>query len=1329
MALFNRLFSSRKKNCYKGQDAVCENLFILTKKQVRVLLFRECDFRGRKLLFDSESVQKIDLADKGDLRDNSTTNKCNDKFEEVSNGYGYQYIKPCCDIGHLGEMVFGAVAMSYRGTSLKIHSLKSPSRLMCSQIFPSPRHVSRRCHSTSSQSCARSSVASCQSLEQSVRLDNSGPSSNTSTSDRLSLHSNGSDALLVCRGPRSIPLDVPLSSSTTNCNNLTPSVVGDSGFSGEQSCNSIGSVPLSFPLCCPLHEGEQVSFSCGSLYKKWLRSTSTSLEHSSTSLAGSGSTDECILKSHGRRSKLGLAIIIELPAGQEQYMELFLMEHASLIESMVWKARQSVEVAYSRHGSFVSLMFEVAMNITQWLIDMISGPLLSNHLWISLAPICDNLFSIKHSDSIKQKYSNNNYTHDSYYYSDREVCLTMSLNVLKDKCANGSVEHKLTKQHSSASLSSSFKYDNCIFDTPQTTSKSADFTFLNLTRFLRNEFSSVGVKNGYAYDDKNFMAEKYVTELCELLDCIDIKHTNFFISTLITAVLTHHLGWVNTVLPPSLKDTEKLSKLHNPCNPLWGQLTDLYGAIGHPTKVSHTIITGTNKSDLISKILNSLTYFIRCNDINRRCLTRLDIKEDNKMVDCICQQNSYIPKENYKKYEDHLREMDIAHNDTLCSKKAHSLNSKGDASEGIELQNINPSIKLLEYSNSISETANVDLDPKPPKQNGLIKRTTRLTDLYKMEPEKTQRLYPCLEELHQSEGVTPITCEPASPHALLDKVKSLGIQAVDSIPLDKEKEFQLTNAIINEKVRKLCRVPASALLYHTEASNDRLVDIHEASIQVRKAFAPKIVNMEKQMKCAPSSVCEEEDCNKKNVIFVLGDNEELVGLRKDSEPFSTVTCEDYVEQKNYEAYCNAEFRVEDVKPSTSWNSEKVISHSSTECGTLEKECELGSQKEFCRSQSVPPEGNKRELNNESAKDKSKYRYSGVKFNIQQYPQIVTNYMRSKNLELSQIQFSEKALKFNNPHYPEFDFSSCSNQVEEIEILQTPSNASELEFTSDLVVDNCDVQHAKEVLEWREKTFVRNHVPNTIIKEPQFNYCPKTEVTEHPLQKTDNTNNAMFEYEESNASEKFGLDQQYKLNQMQVLELPMPKSEPVKLDHVPINYTSSLMRGMGDRYISNMVLQGTSAPKAEWESSLRKDLSIAARCPLLDQPVDEAIAIVANTDTWEVQLLSSHTYVVDRGSSGVRVGMSQLVANMLETLLQMWKLRTPPQYCVMHIEQKLQEFCVLSQSLTELLLATEFCSMDLLTSVLQLEINDVPLLMAVASTHSPQLTQKYGLSFQ
>lgn len=46
---------------------------------------------------------------------------------------------------------------------------------------------------------------------------------------------------------------------------------------------------------------------------------------------------------------------------------------------------------------------------------------------------------------------------------------------------------------------------------------------------------------------------------------------------------------------------------------------------------------------------------------------------------------------------------------------------------------------------------------------------------------------------------------------------------------------------------------------------------------------------------------------------------------------------------------------------------------------------------------------------------------------------------------------------------------------------------------------------------------------------------------------------------------------------------------------------------------------------------------------------------------EVQIISSHTYVIDKGTNGVRVGMSQLVASMLESLLKMWKLRIPPHY--------------------------------------------------------------------
>lgn len=65
----------------------------------------------------------------------------------------------------------------------------------------------------------------------------------------------------------------------------------------------------------------------------------------------------------------------------------------------------------------------------------------------------------------------------------------------------------------------------------------------------------------------------------------------------------------------------------------------------------------------------------------------------------------------------------------------------------------------------------------------------------------------------------------------------------------------------------------------------------------------------------------------------------------------------------------------------------------------------------------------------------------------------------------------------------------------------------------------------------------------------------------------------------------------------------------------MGYTSSLMRGLNDRYIPDMVLQGISSPKSRWESLLKRDLILSTRHPFLDQQVDEAVAVIANKDTW------------------------------------------------------------------------------------------------------------------
>ncbi|KTG44634.1 hypothetical protein cypCar_00002858 [Cyprinus carpio] len=47
----------------------------------------------------------------------------------------YQYTRPASDVNMLGEMMFGSVSMSYKGSTLKIHHIRSPPQLMVSKVF------------------------------------------------------------------------------------------------------------------------------------------------------------------------------------------------------------------------------------------------------------------------------------------------------------------------------------------------------------------------------------------------------------------------------------------------------------------------------------------------------------------------------------------------------------------------------------------------------------------------------------------------------------------------------------------------------------------------------------------------------------------------------------------------------------------------------------------------------------------------------------------------------------------------------------------------------------------------------------------------------------------------------------------------------------------------------------------------------------------------------------------------------------------------------------------------------------------------------------------
>lgn len=77
----------------KGQDLnvskIC--LFLrfcqITSEQVRLLLFKECDWRGRKILFDSSSIQKVPAG-----KNDKPTFRQTDELPcivEVTDGFSY----------------------------------------------------------------------------------------------------------------------------------------------------------------------------------------------------------------------------------------------------------------------------------------------------------------------------------------------------------------------------------------------------------------------------------------------------------------------------------------------------------------------------------------------------------------------------------------------------------------------------------------------------------------------------------------------------------------------------------------------------------------------------------------------------------------------------------------------------------------------------------------------------------------------------------------------------------------------------------------------------------------------------------------------------------------------------------------------------------------------------------------------------------------------------------------------------------------------------------------------------------------------------------------
>ncbi|KAK6641852.1 hypothetical protein RUM44_013570 [Polyplax serrata] len=837
MSFFDKFFSHKNSNKTENElKGVGEPLSLkssdlhISKEQIRFLLFRECDRRGRKLLFDSNAVEKIPLPNnriiKCTRKIQQQGSKKNSDFIETTLTHGYKYKKLPNDVACLGEMIFGSVAMTYKGeNSCKIHKIPSPKQLMFTTII----HAPIRCHQGAINEC---------SLENSMSsIDESASQKETSSDSKL--YRPAAEAVHKCPSTYPCIKNNPALNKLTQCcdssddnDNVTKALFSqcenrlqcfESTFSNNQEqcgtnkcpsvkklsadtvdlyrdililnlsqknsgCDKASSSNLDSTSSIVSSESENVSSVSGSLSslrRRWAQSCSTSLD-----IKASEDVNNTPCK---KRAKLGMAIVLELSDSDDDKMENFLFNHTILIDSMMSKLQSSVELAYIKTQNFVDLIYTAFLDTQQSIHDFITGGKYMVPLWIALIGDTSDIDDV---DNI----------------SNKEVNLVGR---------------------------------NSKTNTKQDSVNSAKINFLN-------NFHDILVK-------------------------FDTKDTNFFISTLLTAVLTHHLSWVTGIAETDLPNRhEKIQSIKN-YNPIWAQLNDLYGLLGSPLKCAKTIVKGSeSKKSHITSILQVLTYFIRCFNV-------IENVYDVEMQNIVGEVENSAEVKNFNSAFESLQKRTLCERGQMLKKVPVSDERLLDPSVGNSKVHVDVNKFSLNEGNGLTKAANIG--KCLPTSCGLKRNKACLSQLT-LDNSNSVEIYPDVRDIHRFENIHEEDLEG------------------QIFPND----TTMGNGIKNSS---------------SKSDNEGYLSPDEGYDTIdstkTEVLHPRKIDMERQMSSA-------EKPSGSEIVFILGENEKLVNLKKKV----VLTKSDVIELES------EDFKCETLKKST--ESVSDVNCQMCECRTLSKEC-------------------------------------------------------------------------------------------------------------------------------------------------------------------------------------------------------------------------------------------------------------------------------------------------------------------------------------------------------------------------------------------------------
>ncbi|XP_013992326.2 folliculin-interacting protein 1 isoform X1 [Salmo salar] len=1278
--LFHKLFNKRNAfspppRCNKEDPAFSWSSPQLDPSQIRLIVYQDCERRGRNVLFDSSakkrSAEEAPASQKmcsseaqmkvfgkccqlrptgGSSSSLDSSSSCaSEPREPREQGLRFQGSRCSSDANMLGEMMFGSVAMSYKGSTLKIHQIRSPHQLMLSKVFTART--------------GSSVYGSLNTLQDSLEFIGQDPNALRPDQNTVANGLLGNIGLSQLCSPRRAfseqgPLRLIKSASFFSGHSNPMDMPGrnlyderDSGIARSASLSSLLITPFPSP-------GSSLTSSQASSYqRRWLRSQTTSLENGvfpRWSVEESfNMSDESGAPSLGvaRKKKIAIGVIFLLSQDEEENSKFqdFFFSHFPLFESHMNKLKSAIEQAMkmsrrsadaSQRALAYSRMVDGLNEFRTTIVNLYTMPRVAEPVWLTMM--------------------------------------------------SGAPE-------------------------------------------------------------KNQLCGQFMRELSLLMEQAS---KNQFLPALLTAILTNHLAWVPTVMPngqPPIKiflekhssqSVDMLAKTH-PYNPLWAQLGDLYGAIGSPVRLSRTVVVG-RRQELVQRLLYVLTYFIRCSELLETHM--LDSAEDEAIVipgSLITtslrrgevEESDYVLVTMHKPSGDYLSQGPEPREDSSYpSDSNNSLQSstytdteagngpeeEDDDEEGDSNKNSQGSkssvLQALAHSSHNTNAVPIivhtedDSEPAPLKESPTSCVDAKLETLVRV-GSASPREQACvlLETEPEAELEVKASQEEVTEEMPIKVFHSSGIP-LEKKPPDRTVPVPVPGPFLSNHQEE----PATKVLFLIGDPQSPGSDTENRRKKVEEDIKKhKKYIMEKQRQQQLLHQAQQQLLQQQHQQKLRRQQQQQQLLLQQQQ----LLLQQLLQQKQHQQ--------QQQQQSGSSNGGDQRVQSTTGTSADQTKTNGGGEKTLMRVSSKMPQWNP--VSEEECSE-----LFDEYFSDDNPVETRTIDDVAKRLELSSgTDKTQKELL--DPSGVQSSSSTKGQEgmgqgvmgqvgVGEADV-QTRCRCGSTDTSEAGSCRSCSAEQDKGIV---ISVTVRkgDNIEDQQKKVAPLNdwEIPRNESSDSALGDSESEDAGQDIHRQSESDIYYREDQEPDEWQEEV-EVPFPGSKLVENFSKPsiANFGRSLFGGYCPTNVPDFVLQGMPNDD-KLRQGLMSELAHAVQHPVLDEPIAEAVCIIADTDKWTVQVASSQRRATDNNKLGKEVLVSSLVSSLLQSTHQLYKMNVSPNFCIMHLEDRLQEIYFKSKMLAEYLKGQTRVHVKELGMVLGIESSDLPLLAAVASTHSPYVAQ-------